>query len=315
MKTTKPILTCTLGPLGKLRDFLSRKSLYVMAIICLSFVVVFAYLPLLGWFIAFFNYKPGLKFSQMEFKGLDYFILALKQPDLLRVLKNTLVFSFLGLLASPIPVIFAIALSEMRFKKTSRMIQTVTTFPNFISWVLVFTIFFALFSAGDGAVNKFLLAMGYKGKPLNPIGNPNIAYSFQTGIGVWKGMGFNAIIYLAALSGIDPGLYEAAEIDGASRFQKIIHIKIPGLMPTFFTLLVLSIGQMLNNGFEQYLMFYNGLVGDKLEVLDYYVYRLGLLKTNYSIATAISMMKTVVSVALLYGANKLSKKVRGVSVL
>ena len=223
--------------------------------------------------------------------------------------------SCLGLMCSPLPAFFAISLSEIRFKKISRFIQTATTFPNFISWVLVFSVFYAMFSPNDGVVNKIFLALKIIDQQANPIGNPDIVYFFQTGIGLWKTIGFSAIIYLASLAGIDPGLYDAAEVDGAGRFRKIIHIKIPSLYPTYFTLLILAIGQMLNNGFEQYYLFYNGLVGDKIEVLDYYVYRLGILGNGYPLATAIGITKTAISVFLLVCANSLSKRVRGVSIL
>lgn len=286
-----------------------------MAVSCLIFVLLFAYFPLLGWIIAFINYQPGLKLSQCDFVGLRYFILAVKQPDLLPVLWNTIVMSMLGLLCSPIPAFFAISLSEIRFNKFSRFVQTMTTFPNFISWVLVFSVFYAMFSPNDGVLNKVLLSLHLVDQPVNPIGNPDIVYFFQTGIGLWKSMGFSAIIYLASLAGIDPGLYDAASIDGAGRFRKILHVKIPGLYPTYFVLLLLAIGQLLNNGFEQYYFFYNGLVGDKIEVLDYYVYRLGVLGNGYSLATAIGITKTAISILLLVGANGLSKRVRGVSIL
>ena len=297
------------------RTFLSNHSLYLMALSCIVFVIIFSYLPLLGWSIAFFDYKAGLNLFQCDFVGLKYFQLALKQPDLLMVLRNTLIMSGLGLLFSPVPALFAISLSEIPSKRICKVCQTVTTFPNFISWILVFSIFYALLSPGDGILNKVLMSLGVISKPMNPIGNPDIAYIFQTLLGLWKGMGFNAIIYRSALTGIDPSLYEAADIDGASRMQKIRYIKIPGLYPTYFTLLILSIGQLLNNGFEQYYVFFNGLVGDKLNVLDYYVYKLGILGNGYSIATAIGLCKTVISVLLLFLANQFSKKVRGVSIL
>jgi putative aldouronate transport system permease protein len=295
--------------------YINKNTLYIMAISCFAFVAVFSYIPLLGWSIAFIDYKPGLKLSQCEFVGLKYFILALRQPDLLPVLRNTIIMSFLGLLCSPLPAFFAISLSEMNSKKFSKLIQISTTFPNFISWVLVFSVFYAMLSPNDGVVNKILLSLHIIEKPMNPIGNPDIVYLFQTAISLWKSIGFSAIIYLAALTSIDTGLYDAAEVDGAGRFAKIIHIKIPGLYPTYFVLLLLSIGQFLNNGFEQYYLFYNGLVGEKIEVLDYYVYRLGIVGNGYPLATAIGIAKTVISVLLLTGANNLSKRIRGESIL
>lgn len=288
-------------------------SLYIMGLICFAFVLVFAYFPLCGWIIAFTNYKPGYKLEMLKFEGLKWFRLALEQPQMPRILRNTLMMSFLGLATAPIPMVFALLLSEMRSQRYKRVIQTITTFPNFIGWILVYVIALNLFAPSDGLVNMVLKQLGME--RIQPMSNINIAWTFQTALGVWKGAGYSAVVYLAAISGIDTELYDAADVDGADRFDKIWHIKVPALLPTFFVLFLLSIGNLLSSGFERYLFFYNGMVSKKIEVLDYYLYRIGIVTGNYALSTAVGLLKSVISIILLTFANVLSKKIRGVSIL
>jgi len=290
-------------------------SLYIMGGICVSFIIAFNYVPLAGWIIAFFDYKPGMNFSQMTWNEFKSFKFLFSSAGVFQPLKNTLIFSFIGLGLAWLTPVVAILLSEMNSKKAKSLVQTIITFPNFISWVLVYSLAFALFSQTEGIVNLFLMRNGLINKPLNPMGNADIVYTFQTTLNLWKNVGFGCIIYLAALTGIDPELFDAADVDGAGRFQKMIHIKLPGILPTFFILLILGIGQLLNNGFEQYFIFRNGIVQDKIMVLDLYVYLQGIYMNNYSIATATSIVKTLVSILLLTSANLISKRVRGVSIL
>lgn len=297
--------------LGKQRISTGQITLLLMAIPCVIALFLFHYLPLAGWLIAFMDYKPGIRLTETHFAGLKYFIMAFNDPELVSVLRNTLVLSFLGLLTSPLGMIFAIFLSEMRSRKLQKAIQTTTTFPHFVSWVLVYAIAYVFLSAGDGLLNKMLFKLHLISQPLNPLANPDIVWYLQTAIAIWKGLGFGAIIYLAAIAGIDQEQYDAAAVDGAGRWSRIWHITVPGLMPTYITLLLLSIGNLLNNGFEQYYLFNNGLVQEKIQVLDLYVYRIGITLNNFPMATAIGMAKTLVSVSLLLVANQFSKSVRG----
>lgn len=285
-----------------------RWLLLAMAAPSLLLLFLFAYVPLLGWALAFFDYKPGYNFMKLHFVGFKYLILAFSDGELLKVLRNTLVMSGLNLLASPLPMIFAIFLMEIRISRARKIIQTSTTLPYFISWVLVYALAYVLFSIGDGLVNRLALGLGLIAEPMDVLGNEDIVWFFQTGIGIWKGLGFSAIVYVAAITGIDPELVDAASVDGAGRFRRIWHVTVPGLLPTYFVLLLLAIGNLLNNGFEQYYLFYNGLVANKIEVLDYYVYRMGIFMGNYPISTAIGMTKTLVSLILLTIANQLAKK-------
>jgi putative aldouronate transport system permease protein len=279
------------------------------------FIFAFSYVPLFGWLYAFFNFKPGIPLSHSHFEGLKYFKLMLNDRyDLTRVLTNTLALSFLGILCSVFPVTLAIMITEVKSKFFKKLIQTTTTLPNFISWVIIFSIAFTIFSS-DGLMNQILLKTGLAKESVNILGNVNIVWIFQTLLGLWKGLGWGSIIYIAAITGIDGELYDAAKVDGAGRFRCIRHITLPGISSTYFVLLLLSISGMLSVGFEQYFVFYNSMVADKIEVLDYYVYKLGLVTHDYSYSTAVGILKTVVSLILLFSVNKLSKKIRGNSII
>lgn len=286
-------------------------SLFLMALPLLILVFVFAYLPLYGWIYSFFKYQPGVPLANTEFAGFKYFTMIFARGnDSLNAIKNTLIFSSLNILVSPLPILFAILLSEVKNSKFSRVVQTITSFPNFISWVLVYSVFFAFFS-NEGLINEILLKSGIINESLNILANDTIVYGFQTFASVWKNLGWNAIIYIAAISGIDQELYSAAEVDGAGRFGKIVHITVPGVMSTYTVLLLLAVGSMLNNGFEQYYVFKNPVIASKIEVLDTYLYRVGLGNAQYAYSTAVGMFKSVVSIILLFTVNFISKRVRG----
>ncbi len=289
-----------------------------MALPFVVFIFVFNYIPLFGWIFAFFDYLPGVALRKVPFVGLKYFQIAVDfrgGSDLLSVLRNTFALSLLGILTSPLPVVFAICMTEMSNRFFRKTVQIVTTLPNFISWILVFAISYATFSTTDGFLNQLLLSLNILKDPISPMTNSDFAWYFQTLLGIWKGLGFSAIIYLAAIAGIDPELYDAASVDGAGRFQKMWHVTVPGLMPTFLVLLLLSIGSLLSNGFDQFYAFMNAMVRDKIQVLDYYVYRVGIGKDQYSLATALGIFKTVVSVTLLFGVNWIAKRSRGVPII
>ncbi|MDG0814004.1 ABC transporter permease [Cohnella rhizosphaerae] len=292
-------------------------TLLLLALPFIAVVFVFYYVPLFGWVYGFFDYKPGIPLNRSEFVGLKYLRIAFteQEMDLARVLKNSLALSFLGILVSPLYVAFAILLNEMRGKLLRKWVQVTTTLPNFISWVLVYSVFYVFFAVSDGVVNNVLIKLEWLARPFNFLGNSEIAWGFQTLVGLWKGLGWGAIIYLAAIAGIDQELYDAAKVDGAGRFRTIWHITVPGIMPTFVVLLLLNVSNMLNNGFEQYYVFYNALVADKLDVIDYYVYRVGLENNDFSYSTVLGMFKTIVSVVVLFTVNGIAKRIRGESII
>ncbi len=298
--------------------FSFKKERIVLTLLALPFIVfvlAFSYVPLFGWILAFINYKPGLKIWDCDFSGLYYFKLIFQDwYKMASVLKNTLAMSFLGLICTPLPAVFAIFLSELPSVRFKKVVQTLTTIPNFISWVIIYALAYALFST-EGVLNQILLNAGIIEKAGNVLGNSNVVWGFQTALNVWKGLGWNAIIYFAAIAGIDSELYDAAGVDGAGRFQKILHITVPGISSTFFVLLLLQVSNLLALGIDQYLAFYNSMVADKILVLDLYVYRLGLITQDYSYATAVGIFKSLISIILLFSVNGLSKKLRGESLV
>ncbi|MDR0730182.1 MAG: ABC transporter permease subunit [Treponema sp.] len=293
----------------------SRLSLTLMALPFVVFVFAFSYVPLHGWIYAFYDYIPGVPLFKNEFIGFDNFAYILKDiANIRRVLLNTFAFYFLGLAASVIPVILAIMLTECGSSGFKKLVQTTTTLPNFISWVIVFSLAYNMFYS-EGVLNRILLGLGIIREPILLLASGDAVYLFQALLGVWKGAGWGSIIYLAAIAGIDTELYEAAAIDGAGRWGRIRHITLPGIAPTYIVLLLLQISNLLSVGLEQYLVFSNNMTQRKIEVLDFYVYRVGLANRDYSYSIGIGALKTIISVILLFSVNKLSKKVRGESII
>ena len=290
-------------------------KLTLLAFPFVIFVFIFCYLPLFGWSFAFFDYKPGLSLSQARFVGLKYFkYLFDYSKDIIRVLKNTLALSFMSLATSILPVIFSILLNELRNLKFKKFIQSFVTLPHFISWVIVYSLCFAIFST-NGMYNNLMQVLNITGKPNTVLSTSNYVWTFMTTLDIWKGLGWGTIVYLAVIAGIDAELYEAAIIDGAGRFRCIWHITVPSLMETYIVLLLLSVGSLLSIGMDKYLNFKNPLNASKIEVLDLYIYRVGLMTHDYSFATAIGIAKSFVSVVLLFTVNTLAKKVRGASII
>ena len=292
--------------------------LFLMVFPLLVCVFIFSYMPLYGWSYAFFDYRPGRNLLDCDFVGFDNFKMFVTDSyavkSIIRVLRNTFAMSFLGILTSVLPMMFAIFLAELRSLKFRKSIQTLVTIPNFISWVLVYSIAYSMFSVNDGLVNRLLVNAGVVEVGINFMASSDHVWLTMTLYGIWKGLGWSAIMYIAALTSIDAEQHESSKIDGAGRFQTIWYITIPGLLPTFFVLLIMSIANLLNNGLEQYFIFQNAMNKDSIEVLDLYVYNQGMVGYNYSFSTAVSMLKSIVSIILLFFSNGISKLVRGESV-
>ena len=264
--------------------------LYILPFILL--VAAMSYFPLYGWRYAFHDYEPPFPITPENFVGLKWFNYIISKParvrDVLRVLRNTFAMSGISLLFSWFPMIFAVFLNEIKCRPYRKFVQTATTLPNFISWVLVFSI--AFLKSSEHVWFRMWLWL------------------------TWKNAGWAAIMYLAAISGIDEQMIEAAKVDGATRMQIIWRITIPSILPTFFVIVMLNIASFLNNGMEQYYVFQNNFNKEYIEVLDLYVYNIAHQGTgNYPLSTAISMLKSIVSIGLLAGANGLSKLIRGES--
>lgn len=290
----------------------------IPTLLALPFVIhvfLFFYVPLMGWALAFFNYKPGLPLNKLSFVGLKYFkLIGFYWEDILNAMINTLALSGLSLLTSVVPLLIAVMLTELNSSKLRKMLQTSITLPNFVSWIIVYSLCFNIF-ATDGSFNQLLMGLGLIKNPTQLLANSDTAWIFMTILNLWKSAGWNAIIYLAAIAGIDQELYDAARVDGAGRFRCIWHITFPGLMPTFIVLLLLQIGNLLTVGFDQYFAFNNPIMSTKLEVLDLYTYRIGIGTQDYSFATAISIIKSAVSILLLFSVNGFAKRVRGETII
>ncbi|MDQ0887933.1 putative aldouronate transport system permease protein [Paenibacillus sp. V4I9] len=306
----------------KIRKRNKNKSKYTLFLMALPFLIlafIFSYLPLYGWIYALYDYRPGIPLADSNYVGLHWFKTMfsneVRRLEVLRVLRNTMAMSSLGILTSVLPVIFAIFLTEIRSSRFKKYVQVITTLPNFISWVLVYSFAFMLFSVDNGFLNHFLMDLGIIDRPLNILASDNHTWLTMTLWGVWKGLGWGAIMYIAAITGIDQELYEAARVDGAGRFKQMWHVTIPGLMPTFFVLLLLTIANFINNGLEQFYVFQNAINTEHIEVLDLYVYNIGMLNSNFSFSTAVSLLKSLISIFLLFFANGLSKLVRKESII
>ncbi len=292
----------------------SKYKLFLMLMPFLALVLAFSYMPLFSWRYAFYDYSAGGELSAETFVGFKWFKTLVQNKAyvdrLLNVLKNTLAMSGLGIITSWVPMAFAIFLSEIKSSRFRRFVQTFTTVPNFISWVLVYAIAFAIFNT-DGFINTILTNITGDTFAVNYLNQPDHMWIKMLLWGMWKGTGWSAIIYISGISGIDQQLYEAATVDGAGRFQKMWHVTLPGLLPTYVVMLVMSIAGILSNGMDQYLVFSNSMNKETIEVLDLYVYNLGIGNGSIPLSTVVGMTKSIISVILLFVANTVSKLIRG----
>ena len=307
-----------------------KYRLFLMFLPVLFMAFIFCYLPIYGWRFAFFDYKvgdslrifdtvvDGVVTEKSNFVGFKWFAYLFENPatrmDLVRVLRNTLIMSGLGIATSWLPIAFAILLAEVRSSKFQRFVQTFTTIPNFISWVLVYSFALAIF-ASDGFINSFMTNIFGIASDTDYLASADHIWIKMLLWGTWKGVGWSAIIYIAGIAGIDQQLYEAARVDGAGRWQCIWHVTVPGLMPTYCVMLLMSIAGILSNGMEQYLVFENALNKDVIEVLDLYVYNIGIKDGLIPISTVVGISKSLIGITLLFCANRISKAIRGESII
>lgn len=293
-----------------------KEFLYIIPFILL--VSIFAYYPLYGWVYAFFDYKPPRPMTMDDFVGLKWFKSLVennvKRQQILTVVKNTFAMSGITIATSWLPMLFAVFLNEIKCLPFRKVVQTVTTIPNFISWVLVYSVAYNLFNS-TGMVNQLMLSMGIISKPILFLQASGHVWLTMWLWLTWKNLGWAAIMYIAAITGIDEELFEAAKVDGTTRMQRIRYITIPCILPTYFVLLMLSIASFLSNGMEQYYVFQNAFNKEHIQVLDLYVFNLAMGSGSYSVSTALSMLKSLISVVLLCVANSISKLVRGESFL
>lgn len=279
-----------------------------MSLIPVVLIIVFKYLPMFGIVMAFERYSPAKGIWHSEFVGLKYFRQFFKDPFCFRLIRNTVLLSLYNILWTfPAPIILALLLNEVRHEAYKRAIQTITYLPYFISVVILVGLMKELFSPVGGIVNKLIEACG--GNAINFFSESGWFRSLYIGSSLWQGIGYNAIIYLAALAGIDMEQYEAARIDGANRWQKIIYITLPGIMPTTVILLIMQMGSLFSSDFQKILLMYSPSIYETADVISTYTYRYGIENANYGYASAIGLMLSVISFAFVWGANAFSKRV------
>ena len=296
------------APLGKrlLRDFQMHKWKYVLIVPILVYLALFCYKPMYGLIIAFKNYKPARGIWGSPWVGFMWFEAFFKDPYFFRLLRNTFTISAMNIIFGfPAPILLALLLNEVHNNKFKRTVQTITYMPYFISLGVACSLV-KIYCQADGLFSQIIQAFG--GQPQNLLINPKAFVPIHVISGIWQGIGWNSIIYLAALSGIDQEQYEAARIDGASRFQQVLHITIPGILPTIMILFIMRMGSILNVGYEKVLLLYSEAVYETADVFSTYTYRMGLQNQKYSLSTAVGLFNTAVNLVFLMITNFLSKK-------
>jgi putative aldouronate transport system permease protein len=285
-------------------------QLYLMLLPAIILTAVFAYVPMGGLVMAFQEYKPYLGITGSKWVGMDQFKFLFEYPDSVQVIWNTLRIAVLKLVfGTTATLTFALLLNEVRKKVVRNTVQTFVFLPHFLSWVVLGGIFIELLDPKTGLVNQLIASFGYE--PIFFLGDNNWFLVTVVTSEVWKEFGYGAIIFLAALAGINPALYEAAQLDGAGKWKQTLHVTIPAIIPTIAVVLALSLSQILNAGFDQIFNLYNTLVYEKGDIIDTFVYRIGLIDGNYSFGTAIGLFKSVVGLILIIGAYRMAYKVAG----
>lgn len=293
-----------------LRLMKQNYQLYIFLLPAIVFIVLFMYMPLYGLQIAFKTYRAGEGIWGSQWVGLKWFQQFFSTPRCWDIIGNTLTVSLYSLVASfPLPIVLAIILNYVKNLKFKKFAQTVTYMPYFISTVVLVAMMSLFFSPTSGFVNTIIKGLG--GEPIYFMGIPSLFKHMYVWSGIWQGMGYSSIIYIAALSGVSPELHESAVIDGANILQRIWHIDVPTIMPTMVILLIMSLGNVMNVGYEKVLLMQNDLVIDVAEVISTYVYRIGLVNNQFSFSTAIGLMNNLINFIILVAANKLSNKVFG----
>ncbi len=274
------------------------------------YIFLFAYVPLWGWSMAFQDYKPkpGMHFWDYPFVGLKHFKLLFLDERFLRVLRNTLAMSTLNLiLGFTTAIMLALLLNEIKNVFFKRTVQTISYLPHFLSWVIAAGIV-SMVLGTDGIINVMLTKLNFIDEPILWLSKGEYFWGIFGLSTVWKELGWNTIIYLGAMTAINPALYEAAEVDGAGRFKKMIHVTLPGIRPTIVILLILSVGRILEAGFEVQYLLGRGMTMDYAETIDLFVLNYGIKIGNYSLATAAGIFKSVISITLIFMANGISKR-------
>jgi len=284
-----------------------------MVIPAIIMIIIFSYIPMWGVLTAFQDYSPAKGFFGSEWVGFKHFKMFFNAPEFWQIMRNTIVISMLKLfIAFPAPIVLALMLNEVKNAFFKRFVQTVSYLPHFISWVIVSGFVISLLSVDNGSVNMLLQKLNIIDEPVHWLSIPEYFWSILITSGIWKEIGFGAIVYLAAITGIDPHMYEAASIDGAGRMRQLVSITIPSIAPVIIIFLILQVGQILNAGFEEILLLTNQgqnvVLRPVSETIDTYVYRVGIENYRFSYATAAGLFKGVISVGLLVIANWIARR-------
>lgn len=287
-------------------------QLYFVILLPLAYIVIFNYVPMYGAQIAFKDFMASKGILGSPWVGLKNFRDFFQSPQFSRLISNTLGISVYTLIAGfPMPIILALALNEARGQTFRKTVQMVTYAPYFISMIVMVSILMQFLSPQAGVVNSLIKLLG--GRPVNFMAIPQYFKSIYVFSGIWQYTGYNSIIYIAALAGIDPTLHEAATVDGATIFQKILYINLPGILPTAIVLLILNSGQIMNVGFEKIYLMQNSLNMRSSDVISTYVYRIGLLSAQYSFSTAVGLFNSVINATIMVTVNRIARKLGGVS--
>ncbi len=285
-----------------------QKVLLIWTAILTVYGIIFYYLPLGGWIMAFQNYRPKDGLLHSKFVGLEKFKLLFSDVSFLRVIRNTLAMGIINLIVTFVmAIVFAILLNEVSHRGGKKVVQTISYLPHFLSWIIVTGILHDALS-GNGIINQLMLNFHLISQPINFFAHEKFFWPIVAFANVWKETGWNAIIYLAAITSIDPSLYEAAAIDGAGRWAKIKHVTLPSLKPTIMILLLMNVGNVLNAGFEIQYLLGNGLVQNVSQTIDIYVLKWGISQGDYSLGTAAGIFKSVVSIILIVFFNQMAKR-------
>ena len=299
----------TMGTKGLLKEMKKYLPFYMFLLPALILVILFCYLPMDGLAIAFKDYKMARGISGSDWVGLKHFKNLFSDPNFYRILGNTLKISIATLLTTfPVTVIFTILVNEIFSKKFKSVVQTITYMPHFLSWVVVGTFVYQLLSPAGGVVNAALIKLGVLEKPLYFMAQKDMFVPIYLITNLWKTTGYSIVIYLATIAGIDTAMYDAASIDGANRFHRILYITLPAMFPTMCTMLILSIGSLVSVGFDPIFNLYNDATYQTADVISTYVYRKGMIESRYDFSTAIGLFQNVVSLALVLIANWFARK-------
>jgi putative aldouronate transport system permease protein len=312
-KGTPPMNSLKSKDAGVWATFFRQWDYQLMILPSILFIIVFSYIPMWGVLISFKEYNLFTGFMASPWVGFEHFKMFFESPEFWNIMRNTLAISLLKLaIGFPAPIILALMLNEVRNVVFKRVVQTVTYIPHFISWVVVSGMIFSMLAVDNGAVNDVLIKFSLLKDPINWLSIPEYFWGILVSVGVWKEIGFGSIVYLAAIAGIDPALYEAAAMDGANRIKQIFLITLPSITPVIIIFLILGIGNILSAGFEDILLMTknlsNGIVMPYAEVIDTYVYQMGIINQRFSYATAAGLFKSIISVTLLFIANGIARK-------